>query len=177
MFEKYNPFFNSRAVFENMYKSLSLHTFKSHEFREKMLRWGLHSQLLCMLLCSVLIFQIVTAQGNASSMFGLVTDNHGRALLLANVTVTHIPSGTLYVTTTREDGQFHLSGLRPGGTYSIKVSYVGFKEQERRSVHLEPQQSSKVDFSLVEETIHGTVTKEIKTKAIKNRGSSKRKYN
>ena len=117
------------------------------------------------------------AQGITSSIFGVVTDKNGRALLLASVTVTHVPSGTSYATTTREDGHFHLLGLRPGGSYSIKVSCVGFKEQERKVVHLETVEDSKVDFSLIEETIQEAISKEIKTKAIKNPRTSKRKYN
>jgi hypothetical protein len=76
------------------------------------------------------------AQVTTSSMSGLVLDNSKESMIGATVTATHIPSGTVYSTITREDGRFNLIGLRVGGPYSITTSYVGYKDLVQENIFL-----------------------------------------
>ncbi len=67
------------------------------------------------------------AQETTSVIRGTVTAG-GTPVAGATVTVTHVPSGTRSTSTSGADGSFSLSGLRPGGPFSVAVeapSYAG----------------------------------------------------
>jgi iron complex outermembrane receptor protein len=61
------------------------------------------------------------------SVSGIVTDNEGESLVGANVILEQTFKGT----TTDLNGKFQFSHL-PQGTYTLKVSYVGYKEATRK---------------------------------------------
>ena len=85
--------------------------------------------LLMMLTMSILSY----AQVTTSSMSGRVTDGKD-ALIGATVKATHEPSGTTYGAVTDNEGRFSIQGMRPGGPYTVTVSYVGFISQEHTDV-------------------------------------------
>ena len=62
-----------------------------------------------------------SAQETTSEIQGLVSDAKSG---LAGVTVvaTHQPTGTKYITSTRNDGRYNLPNLKIGGPYSIHVT-------------------------------------------------------
>lgn len=70
------------------------------------------------------------AQVTGSAMSGKVRSNKGEALPGATVEIVHKPTGTKYFSTTDFDGGYSVQGLRPGGPYTVKVSYVGYKTTE-----------------------------------------------
>jgi outer membrane receptor protein involved in Fe transport len=65
------------------------------------------------------------AQVTTSSIVGRITDTKGEALPGATVKAIHEPTGTVYGTVTRDNGQYTLPNLRVGGPYSVTISYVG----------------------------------------------------
>ena len=73
---------------------------------------------------------LITATGYSqvtkSGMNGTVTSESGEALPGATVVAVHEPSGTQYGTVTNTDGRFNIQGMRPGGPYTVRVSYVGY---------------------------------------------------
>ena len=91
----------------------------------------------------------VSAQETTSEIQGTVTTGTAG---LAGVTITaiHQPTGTKYVTTTRNDGRYNLINLKVGGPYSIEVSYVGFKKEQQNDITLLLGQAHKANFKLVE---------------------------
>jgi hypothetical protein len=93
----------------------------------------------------------VNAQETTSEIQGLVSDAKSG---LAGVTVvaTHQPTGTKYITSTRNDGRYNLPNLKIGGPYSIHVTSIGFKAEHQDDITLLLGQSHKSNFILKEST-------------------------
>jgi hypothetical protein len=101
-----------------------------------------------------LVPNIVLGQGiTTAAMNGVVTDREGNPLPGATVIAQHVPSGTEYGTTSREDGKYNLLGLRVGGPYTVSVSFIGFTAEKIQDVYLQLSQNLKIDFSLQSETV------------------------
>ena len=79
----------------------------------------------------------VNAQQTTSAIQGSATSEKGEPLVGASVVATHIESGTVYGVDTRADGGFNIPNMRVGGPYTIKVTYVGFKDFQVDNVFLQ----------------------------------------
>ena len=89
------------------------------------------------------------AQVTTSSMSGRVTDGKD-ALIGATVKATHEPSGTTYGVATDNEGRFSIQGMRPGGPYTVAVSYVGFVTQEHTDVTISLGETYNLNVQLKE---------------------------
>jgi hypothetical protein len=71
---------------------------------------------------------------------------------LPNVIITaiHTPTGTKYVTTTRNDGRYNLPNLKIGGPYTLTISFIGYKTETRSDIYLNLGQTFKQNFTLSE---------------------------
>src|ERR1700759_5663233 len=108
--------------------------------------------LLLLLLTSVtfLATKNVHAQGvTTAAVNGIVSDSKG-SIPGATVTVTHIPTGTVYATVTRADGRFNLPNLRVGGPYTIKITFIGYKDFVQEGITLSIGQDQKIDAKIEE---------------------------
>jgi hypothetical protein len=89
---------------------------------------------------AMLLFLAVSAgiygQVTTSSMSGKVTDNNGEPLPAATIVATHVPSGTRYGALANNQGQYSIQGMRPGGPYSVNVSFIGYKTQSYTEITL-----------------------------------------
>lgn len=101
----------------------------------------------------------------SASFLGKVTDVNGEPLIGANVVATHMPSGTFYGTSTREDGRFNLPSVRIGGPYRIQATYTGFESFELNDVNLSLGQNFRIDIKLKEST---SVLSEVVVTAVEN---------
>jgi hypothetical protein len=88
------------------------------------------------------------AQETTSEIQGVVRDASGTGLQGATITATHLPTGTVYSTTTRKDGLYNLANVRVGGPYQVRVSYVGFSEETQSDISLALGTAFKADFAL-----------------------------
>lgn len=92
-----------------------------------------------LLLSVALLFMMATTafgQVTTSSITGTVKDAQGQPLIGATVKATHLPSGTIYGTTTQSNGSFTIQGMRIGGPYEIQISYVGYQPRIIKGISL-----------------------------------------
>lgn len=75
------------------------------------------------------------AQVTTSTLTGSVKDTKG-ALPGASIKAIHTPTGTVYGVTTNNEGRFVISNMRPGGPYSIEISYVGYQAEKLTDIYL-----------------------------------------
>ena len=99
---------------------------------------------LTLMLSAALFAQGVTT----SSLNGVVTNTDGSPLLAANVVAVHVPSGTRYGASTRDDGRFTIPGMRVGGPYTVTVSYVGYVDQEEKDIFLNLGVAANLEFTM-----------------------------
>ncbi|MBV7534104.1 carboxypeptidase regulatory-like domain-containing protein [Chitinophaga sp. sic0106] len=105
------------------------------------------------LLASVIVlFSVNTmAQVTTSSITGKVADPKGGAIPGATVVILNVSTGIKSGTQTNADGRYIINNLNPGGPYTITVSFIGFKSEQRADVNL-PLGSSSFTFKLGEES-------------------------
>lgn len=76
------------------------------------------------------------AQVTSSAMSGTIRSSKGEPLPGATVEIVHKPTGTKYYSTTGFDGGYAAQGLRPGGPYTLKVTYIGYKTTEITDINV-----------------------------------------
>lgn len=77
------------------------------------------------------------AQVTTAGISGIVVDEQTKETLIGvNVVVTHVPTGTVYGAATNAKGHYSIQGLRPGGPYTVKASYVGFQTKVFEDLNL-----------------------------------------
>jgi len=93
------------------------------------------------------------AQITTSGMNGKVTGPDGNGLIGATVVAIHVPSGTQYGVISNVDGIFNIQGMRPGGPYSVKISFVGYTPQTFTDVSLSLGETFSLNVPLKEGTV------------------------
>ena len=78
-----------------------------------------------------------SAQVTTSALSGVVTDENHEAMIGATITALHTPSGTQYNAVTNIDGRYSIKGMRPGGPYTVTVSYIGYQTRQVEDVTLQ----------------------------------------
>ncbi|HPR61119.1 MAG TPA: carboxypeptidase-like regulatory domain-containing protein, partial [Prolixibacteraceae bacterium] len=54
----------------------------------------------------------------------------------ATVIAVHQPSGTQYAAISNSEGRFNLQGMRPGGPYEVRVSFIGYTSTTYQDITL-----------------------------------------
>ncbi|MDD3739491.1 MAG: carboxypeptidase-like regulatory domain-containing protein, partial [Lentimicrobiaceae bacterium] len=89
----------------------------------------------------------VTAQEQMASISGIVIDNSGEDPLIgATIYIEELKTGTI----TERNGEFLISGLKPGN-YTLSVSYIGY-QKHIENIKLEAGETLKRVFRLITET-------------------------
>lgn len=103
-----------------------------------------------------------------SAINGKVLDDKGEAVPFAIVMAVHEPSGSSYGTSARDDGRFNLPNIRPGGPYTISVSFIGYKSATVSNVNLSLGEDRNISFTLIDE---GIAIDEVTIVAVSKAGS------
>jgi hypothetical protein len=109
-----------------------------------------------LLLCALLFaaHSVAFAQGvTTAAINGRVFSTAGEALPAVNIVAVHEPSGTLYGTSTRDDGRYTLPNLRVGGPYTVTATLVGYQKQTQGGINLQLSQNLDLNFTLTEEAV------------------------
>ena len=80
--------------------------------------WIWSGVLALVLMTATMFGQGVTTSG----ISGFVTDKNGTPISGAKIVVTHVPTGTRYLTVSNKSGTYAIDGLRPGGPYAIEAT-------------------------------------------------------
>lgn len=105
------------------------------------------------------------AQITSSSFSGVVKNQKGESLSGASVEVTHLPTGTIYKAFSSKSGAYNVPAVKPGGPYSIKVSFVGYKPETAENLETSLGVTLNQDFALEESS---TQLQEVKVLGNKN---------
>lgn len=103
--------------------------------------------MLTLLFISVMMF------GQASTTSGIngkIVDPNGKPLAGATVVAVHVPSGSQYGALANGDGFFSVQGMRPGGPYTIEVSFIGYSKKSFTDISLLLGESFVLNTSLEE---------------------------
>ncbi len=96
----------------------------------------------------------VTAQVTTGSISGIVKNKAGEPLVGASVKVTHLPTGSVYQTTSLKGGNFNIYNVNPGGPYKIETSFVGYETETKNDIFVELGDAQKIDIDM--ETLNFT---------------------
>jgi hypothetical protein len=88
------------------------------------------------------------AQVTTSSLTGVVRDEKGEALIGATVKAVHTPSGTVYGTTTLDNGRYNIPNMRVGGPYTVTITFVSYKAQQVDNINIPLGQTFRIDVKL-----------------------------
>ena len=99
----------------------------------------------------VVVTATLNAQVTTSGIAGKVISG-GEPILGATIVATHTPSGTVYGAVSNADGRFNIVGMRVGGPYEVKISYIGFSSVKISNVNLQLGETYPVNVNLKEDT-------------------------
>jgi hypothetical protein len=104
-----------------------------------------------MMLIFLFIGVLMFGQGSTtSSMSGKIVDKDGKSLPGATIIAVHVPSGTQYGALANNDGLFIIQGMRPGGPYTVEISFVGYSKKTLTDITLSLGEKFAVNTSLDE---------------------------
>jgi outer membrane receptor protein involved in Fe transport len=89
----------------------------------------------------------VNGQVTTSNISGAVTSLSG-PLAGATITATHLPTGTVFRTSSLSKGVYNLVNMIPGGPYKLDVSFVGYSSFSQDSIYLALGENTRIDVPL-----------------------------
>lgn len=115
------------------------------------------------------------AQITSSAISGKVIDSKNENLIGSTVVAINGSTGAKYITIVNADGRYTIPNMSSGGPYKVTVSFVGYRTIEQADVFLNLGITSKIDFTLQEEStslsevvVTGERAVEVKTGAVTN---------
>lgn len=125
------------------------------------------------LLCIILTLHSVAYGGTTGKIAGTITDkNTGEKLISANIVI----DGTTMGAATNFNGYFVILNVPPG-SYSLKASLLGYSQKTTINVRVDIDQTTTVDFELVEESVVGEEVVVVATRPVVQKDVSNSRAN
>ncbi len=105
-----------------------------------------------LLLCLLFVSRPIFAQETSATLSGSVADPNGQAIAGASIQVKYEPTGFSTGTQTNSKGLFVIPNLRPGGPYTITISFVGYEPQKLSDINLILGNNPDLNVSLKNDT-------------------------
>lgn len=118
----------------------------------------LRNKLIWTICLLIVLPALAMAQVTTSSITGTIKNQKGETLEGASIIATHLPSGTVYQTTSKKGGSVNLPALRIGGPYQIKVSYVGYKAEVLEDIYLQLGEPFNFNINFTDDVQKSNVT-------------------
>lgn len=99
-------------------------------------------------LFAVLATAPVFAQSTSAGVGGMVTRTDGQPVAGAEVTITHVESGTVSRATTDANGRYSARGLRVGGPYTVNITKSGEGTKTEDGVYLDLNKVNTINAAL-----------------------------
>ena len=106
----------------------------------------LYFLIAMVLMCTTSIMAQITTSG----INGKVTAD-GESVIGATIEAVHTPSGTRYTTVSNAKGMFAINGMRVGGPYEVKISYIGYETKVMKDITLQLAETYNLNTSLSED--------------------------
>ncbi|WP_163932507.1 TonB-dependent receptor [Paraferrimonas sp. SM1919] len=97
------------------------------------------------------------ADSTSSSMRGVVTGPNGSPAIGTQVTVTHVPTGSVRSGIVNENGIFTFKGLRVGGPYKVEFDSDNLADQTVTDVFIKLGEEYGLDLALAESSVETIV--------------------
>ena len=110
-------------------------------------------QFKCLFTLLSFLFITVVMSGQATTTSGIngkILDPYGKPLAGTTIIAVHVPSGSQYGALTNSEGFFSVQGMRPGGPYTIEVSFIGYSKKSLTDISLLLGESFVINTSLEE---------------------------
>ena len=130
------------------------------------------NRFLLLIVLTLFFANCLTAQVTSSALAGRVISTKNDPLIGAAIIITHEPTGTIFRAITDDNGYYQLENMIVGGPYSVKINYVGYKENSKNDLFLSLGKTGKIDAELEDAT---TELSEIEVKSSKNDAFDTRK--
>jgi trimeric autotransporter adhesin len=100
-----------------------------------------------LVLAMLLVAAVAKAQTTYGGVRGLVKDTQGAVIAKADVVLTNQETNIIRTSVTTGDGEYSFTSVDPG-TYTVTVTYTGFKKTENKNIVVETGATRTVDISL-----------------------------
>ncbi len=100
------------------------------------------------LLLALIFSNTSFSQETTATVGGHITDEKGAYVSGAVITLKHEPTGTVTTVQTNSKGIYYAPNLRVGGPYTVKIKYVGAKEQTYSDVNFSLGNNPELNLTL-----------------------------
>jgi hypothetical protein len=104
-------------------------------------------QLLLMLF---ILLQSISAAGQTTrtTLSGRVTGENETVISAAYVTLTHLPTGTVFGCASNQSGNYLFADLKPGGPYQVEITFAGFNKYQATGIYFKLDEPSVLNITL-----------------------------
>lgn len=100
----------------------------------------------------VLSFNFINAQETTGKLEGKIILSDNTPVELANIVVIDTETNFKFGAVSQESGYYIVNGLPPGTAYKIEVSYIGYRTEVIKNIHINLGSITKKDIILKEDT-------------------------